>query len=143
MIVIAFLVFLILQAVALLHLGWAFGMSWPAESREMLSAAVVGRPESCQMPPRWLTIMAAMGISLAGWVALWGAGWFGPEILDGLRGWALGAAAVIFALRGGMSYLPFGPLQASVEPFRTLDIRYFSPLCLALALGYLLILPGR
>ncbi len=143
MIVVILFVFLTLQAVALLHLGWAFGMSWPAASRDALGAMVVGVPEGTPMPSRGLTILVAMGISAAGWLAPWGAGWFSLGGLDGLRLWALLGAVAIFALRGGLTYMPFGPLQASVEPFRSLDMRFFAPLCLVLALGYLAILLGR
>ncbi len=143
MIVVILFVFLTLQAVAFIHLGWAFGMSWPAASRDALGAMVVGVPEGTPMPSRGLTILVAMGISAAGWLALWGAGWFSLGGLDGLRPWALAAAGVIFTLRGVMTYLPFGPLQASVEPFRSLDRLYFAPLIWLLAAGFWLLLVKR
>ncbi len=143
MMVVAASVFSLLQAVALLHLAWAIGLSWPARSREKLSATVIGLPEGSPMPPAWLTILVALGISLAGWLALWGGGWFSLGEFEPLRKWGVGAGAVVFALRGGMTYMPFGPLQASAEPFRTLDSRFFAPLCLILAIGYLLLWLGR
>ena len=38
------------------------------------------------------------------------------------------------------TFLPFGPLANTVEPFRTLDIRYYAPLILVIGLGYLALL---
>lgn len=132
---VAYGIFAVLAAVSTLHIGWAFGMAWPAKTRAGLSAMVVGTPEGSPMPPVWLTLAVAAGILALGVAALWGAG-----VVTGLaayRPWAMGAIAAVFALRGAATYLPIGPLQASVQPFRRLDRRYFAPLCLLLAAGYL------
>ncbi len=134
----AILVFLLLQVVALVHIGWAMGMSWPAESRDKLVALVIGLPEGTSMPSAGLTVAVAVAISMVGLGALWGAGWFSLGVLDRYKSWLLLGAAAVFLVRGVLTYMPFGPLQASVEPFRTLDLRYFAPLCFALALGYLI-----
>lgn len=142
MTLVAIAMFLVLQAVALVHVGWALGMRWPAKSRAALSATVIGVPEGTPMPPAWLTLGVAVGISLLGCVALWGGGVVSISVISGYRSWGLIGVAMIFGVRGIFTYLPFGALQASVEPFRSLDRRYFAPLCLALALGYLVIFTG-
>jgi drug/metabolite transporter (DMT)-like permease len=52
----------------------------------------------------------------------------------------LAVLAAIFLLRGVASYLPFGPIGDTVEPFRTLNIRYYGPLILSIGVGYLSLL---
>lgn len=136
---ISFAVFAVLQLVSLMHLGWAFGMAWPAKQRAALPAMVVGLPEGTPMPSPILTVVVAVAISCSGWVALWGAGVIGLPAIEGMQGWALLGTAAVFGLRGVATYLPFGPLRASVEPFRTLDLHYFAPLCLLLGTGFLVI----
>ena len=139
MAMIAVMVFLVLEVVALVHICWALGMSWPAEKREQLGAMVVGTPIGVAMPPAWLTLLVAIGISLLGGVSLWGVRWFSLGMLDIMRRPVLLAATFVFCVRGVATYAPFGILQASAEPFRTLDKRYFAPLCLLLAIGYVAI----
>ncbi|VAW23903.1 hypothetical protein MNBD_ALPHA11-1586 [hydrothermal vent metagenome] len=43
---------------------------------------------------------------------------------------------LIFTIRGFITYLPNGPLSATVEPFQSLNFIYFSPLILAIGAGY-------
>ncbi len=100
---------------------------------------VVGTPKETPMPSPMLTVVVAVAISGLGVPALWGAGVVFPQSYQGFKGWAMLGEAAIFGLRGMATYLPFGPLQASVEPFRTLDRRYFAPLCLLLSTGFLAI----
>ncbi len=136
---ISYVIFTVLAVVSIVHIGWAFGMAWPAKSRAELPAMVAGVPNSNPMPPAALTLIVAAGIFGFGIAAIWGVGMISLGALDPYRGWVLLTITAIFALRGVATYLPFGPLQASVQPFRTLDLRYFAPLCLLLAAGYLLI----
>ncbi len=139
MALISYAIFGILFAVSIVHIGWAFGMVWPAKTRADLVATVVGAPNGSPMPPTWLTLLVAVAIFGLGVLALWGAGVVLFAALEAYKGWVLLSIVVVFALRGALTYMPFGPLQASVEPFRTLDLRYFAPLCLLLAAGYLAI----
>lgn len=132
-------IFCILSAVVVVHLGWGFGMVWPAKSHAELGPMVVGTQAGVPMPSTALTLVVAAAIFGVALVAPWGAGAFSLGVLDGFKNWVLLAAIAVFGLRGVASYLPFGPLQASAAPFRTLDRRYFAPLCLLLAAGYLAI----
>lgn len=134
---ISFAIFIVLQLIALVHFGWAFGMAWPAKHREALPMMVVGLPEGTPMPAPAVTVLVAIAISSLGMVALWGAGVANIGAFEGVKGWALICVAAIFGMRGVMTYLPFGPLKAAVQPFRSLDLRFFGPLCLMLATGYL------
>ena len=136
---ISWIIFLVLGLIALVHFGWAFGMAWPAKQRELLVETVVGLPRGAPMPSAALTVIVAIAIMVLGVIALWGAGVISVPVNTNGKSWVLLGAAAIFGLRGTASYLPFGPLQASVDPFRTLDLRYFAPLCLLLASGYIAI----
>ncbi len=138
--VVALFMFLLLQGVALVHVGWGLGMRWPAKSRGELVAMVVGLPAGTPMPPLWLTLLVALGISGIGIAALWGAGWFSLGWLEGWKRWILAAIVLVFALRGGATYVPFGALHAAVEPFRSLDRLYFAPMILLIAVGFLWLL---
>ena len=139
MIIISIILFTILTIVSLLHVGWAFGMAWPAKTRAALPAVVVGTPVGSFMPSTPLTLFVAAAIFGLGVAALWGAGVLSFGVLNAHRSWVLFLIMSVFFLRGVLTYMPFGPLQAAVQPFRTLDFRYFAPLCLLLAAGYLTI----
>ncbi len=136
---ISFAIFIVLLLVSLLHLSWAFGLAWPAKTRVDLGAMVVGTPKGVPMPSSGLTVLVAIFIFGLGLAALWGANMFSLGRIDGLKIWVLPAIITVFSVRGATSYLPFGPLQSSAEPFRSLDRHYFAPLCLLLAAGYLTI----
>ncbi len=92
------------------------------------------------MPGLLLTLVVAGGIAAAGVVALWGGGALALQLPVWMRTASLAVLAAIFLLRGIASYLPFGPLSDTVEPFRTLDMRYYAPLILVIGLGYLALL---
>ena len=142
MILIASLIFTILLITSLIHVGWAFGMVWPAKDEQGLIQTVIGHPDVRKMPSRNLTLAVAGGIAAAGLFGLWGAdivtlplpGWMKTLTLLGLTG--------IFVLRGLSSYVTQGPLGKRIEPFVTLDRRYFAPLCLLLGAGFLALFLG-
>jgi len=142
MVLISWIIFLILSVVSGVHIGWAFGMAWPAHSRAKLGSVVAGVAEGKPMPPAWLTFIVALAIFGLGAAALWGAGVISVSTLGAYKGWVLISITIVFFARGVLTYLPFGPLQAAVQPFRTLDLRYFAPLCLLLAAGYVTIYLG-
>ena len=136
---IALLIFLPLEAVALFHLYWAYGGLWPGQSEAQLVERVVG-VEHGQMPPRGLTMIVALGIALAG---LWPALYLAlipsplPRWLIGVGMWSL---AGIFLARGAVTYVPgVWPVPRDL-PFYRLNRRYFSPLILAIGVGYLSLL---
>lgn len=131
---------LILTATAIVHIAWGFGALWPAKDKQTLINTVIGGKGMTQMPGFWLTMSVAAGIGAAGIFALWGAQVITLPLPEWMRLTSLIVLTAIFLLRGISCYLPFGPLQNSVEPFRTLDKRYYSPLILMIGAGYLAIL---
>ncbi len=130
----------ILSATAILHVVWALGAHWPAKDEQTLINTVIGGKNMTKMPGFWLTLSVAFGIAAAGIFALWGAQVVTLPLPEWMRLTSLIVLSAIFLLRGVSSYLPFGPFQNSVEPFRTLDTRYYAPLILMLGVGYLAIL---
>jgi hypothetical protein len=135
----------ILGAIAALHLYWATGGLWPGRSPQGLIDAVIGMPQRNEMPPVWLT--ALVGVALGGLAML-------PLIIApvfwnvfvslGLPlGMLWGAmilgffAALLFITRGIAGYLPFWRRIHSAEPFATLDVVLYSPLCLLLGLAFI------
>ncbi len=129
----------ILGATALLHVYWAAGGLWPARSEAELVARVIGASAD-KMPPRWLTFAVAVLIALAG---LWPFVFLGmvslpvPEWLVTRGMWGL---CGIFLLRGAVTYVPGLWQGPDRVPFFRLNRRYFSPLILAIGLGYLVLL---
>ena len=137
MIQISILIFVILTATAGIHVLWGVGSTWPLRDKQALVNAVVGAKGMTQMPAAWLTLMVAGGVAAAAVIALWGAGVVGLPLPAWVRPTSLAVLAAIFLLRGMVSYLPFGPIADTVEPFRSLDMRYYAPLILLIGGGYL------
>lgn len=137
---ISILIFFVLVATAGIHVLWGLGKTWPMRSKQELINAVVGSKGLTRMPSMGLTLMVAVGIAAAGVFALWGGGVVELPLPLWMRKASLAVLAVIFLLRGAVTYLQFGPITNTVEPFRTLNMRYYSPLILAIGIGYLVLL---
>lgn len=137
---IAILIFLVLSVTAGLHVLWGLGSTWPLRDKQALINTVVGTKGMRQMPAAWLTLMVAVGIAAAAVLALWGGGVIELPLPMWMRTTSLAVLAVIFLLRGMVSYLPFGPIADTAEPFHTLDMRYYAPLILAIGSGYFVLL---
>ena len=132
----------ILGAIAALHLYWAAGGLWPGRSPRGLIDAVIGNPRRSEMPPAWLT--AFVGVALAGIATL-------PLIIAPFFWIPLGLpfaviwraldvafwVALVFIARGIAGYLPFWRRIHSAEPFASLDVFLYSPLCLLLGLAFI------
>ncbi len=133
----AYFIAFTLSFVSLLHVAWAFGVCWPADNEQMLIKTVIGHPNVKKMPSRSLTLCVAFGIALAGLVALVG----GHIVNIPAPNWMVESALIllilIFVGRGLSSYLIDGPLGKRIEPFATLDRRYFAPLCLIICACYI------
>lgn len=134
--------FILLCAIAALHAYWGLGGLWPGSTEQELIDTVVGVPGMTEMFSGPVTFAVAGLIFAAGLVALsarampFGPAWFAR----------LGTAVltVIFLGRGIMGYVtPRLGIEQS-EPFQTLDLWLYSPLCLAIGLGFaLLAVRGR
>ncbi len=139
-----------LGAAALVHAGWATGMSWPGENRDALADLVVGvRP----FPSAPLTLgvvgLIGLGIGLVRHESkeVEGRGLRQldsnvetppmtlPEpLVSRLLRWSAWAVPAVLAARGVgglvVSALEIGP---AADVFRHWDLRFYSPLCLVLA----------
>lgn len=126
---------IVLLAIAALHVLWALGVWWPAASEAGLAHAVAGFRGANRMPGAAPAVVVAVLLTGA---ALWP--WVGPALGRGLYRAGLVALALVFAGRGVAAWLPAWRRLTPVEPFATLDRRYFGPLCLLLGAGFALIL---
>ena len=134
--ILALVISAILMVIALVHLYWAMGGYWPAKDEDGLARTVVGnsagpKDQPYTMPARWLTLLIAILIFIAAFFPLMWAGFFVPyplhPVIVMLGMWAL---ASIFILRGVAGMLPFFDQFSPAEPFRSLNRKYYSPLCL-------------
>lgn len=129
--------FAVLTLIAALHVYWGFGGLWPANSERALINTVVGSPRARAMPALAPTLVVAGLIFLAGVFGLLAGGVI-PGVVHVLARIAAGVLAVIFIGRGVVGWaIDLGVIQADVtEPFRTLDLWFYSPLCFGLGAAF-------
>jgi hypothetical protein len=136
---IALAIFLLLAAIAGIHVAWGTGVRWPRKTEAELVSTVIGH-RSDKMPTPNQCYLAALAIFIPGAIAMMLAGlvqtplppW--PVLLAGA------AAALVFAGRGIAGYVPAWRARHPREPFASLDRHYYSPLCLLLAAGLVVLL---
>ncbi len=133
---ISIVVALVLFIISALHLLWASGSAWPCSDRQSLLRTVVGHPDIKRFPSAPLTTAVALAIAFAAIIALWAGGAITLPLPLWIRTTGLVVLAAVFLLRGASSYTPRRVWGTPVEPFATLDIRCFAPLCLALGAGF-------
>ncbi len=133
------LMFVLLLAVAFAHLLWATGNSWPIRDQALLARTVSGRPGLTRVL-RLRALVIALATLLAGIAALA----LADETGGGAGLTTIGILlALVFAARGVLGYTSWWKERTPVEPFRSLDARNYSPLCLALALGFVILVLMR
>jgi hypothetical protein len=128
--VLALLTAIVLLLVGALHVVWMFS-PWPLRTREEFARRVVDVPvEKLPTPPLTAVVALLLGvagylvIARAGLVAVVGPGWL-PAV-------GTGGVAAVLALRGAGGLVM--STRRSTE-FARLDRRYYSPLCLVLAVS--------
>ncbi|MDP1839032.1 MAG: DUF3995 domain-containing protein [Reyranella sp.] len=137
-IVLAFLLFVGVGAISVVHALWGLGSTWPEANEEALARGVVGNGRK-RMPPPWQCFAVAI---LLGLVALWP--WYvlgrssEPAVLTGTF-----AIAGAFVARGWAGYSPRWRSIFYDEPFARRDKRYYSPYSLLLGVSYLALLAGE
>lgn len=135
MIPLAVLLSLILLAIAGLHAYWGSGGLWPEKSEAELARAVVGDGRS-RMPPAWAAYAVAIALTV---VAVWP--WLivtRPQNVVVIVGAVV--IAGVFFVRGSAGYSPRWRARFRVEPFATRDARFYSPLCMVIATGFMALL---
>ncbi len=124
----------ILLGIAFLHLLWAIGFWFPIREEQSLAKAVVGSSGVSKMPGAIPCALVAVALTFAAIL---------PQQADfPFRDLLMSLIAAIFILRGIAAYFPMWRALVPEEPFATLDRRYYGPLCLALGIGYLILVLG-
>lgn len=130
---VASLTFVPLLMVAVAHLMWALGKTWPIRNETLLAQTVVGRPGITKMPNRGLSLIVSLLILSIGLVALS----LADKVSGGIGLTRIGALfALIFIARGVAAYTPAWRSRFPTEPFATLDRRNYAPLCFWIGVGF-------
>ncbi|MDF2798983.1 MAG: hypothetical protein K0R85_1727 [Devosia sp.] len=133
---IAALMFIPLLAASFAHLLWSFGATWPIRNEQLLAQTVIGTPGVTRMPSRLVSLAVAIGTLAAGIVAL--------ALADHDSGGAtltlVGAlCAIPFLARGALGYTARWAERTPEPSFRFNDRRVYSPLCLFIGIGFLVL----
>ena len=131
----------ILAGIAALHALWGLGATFPAAHARSLALLVVGRPllpppAACFMVAAFVGALALLPALALGWIAA-------PSWPARLAGWACWAGAALFLARGVGGYLPAFERMFPLEPFHSLNRIAYSPLCLLLALLFVIVARAR
>ena len=134
--IIASLVCVALLTVSLAHFLWAFGRRWPIRDRALLARTVIGRPGVDTMPAWYVSLLIAV-FTLACAV-------FALALADHDSGGTTMSLialvpGVLFLARGIAGYLPAWRQTHPEEPFHTNDLRVYSPLCLIVGIGFIVL----
>lgn len=119
----------VMLVVAALHLLWAIGYWLPIRDETALARAVVGAKGIEKMPGAVPCALVVVALLFAVWCLWW------PQGV--VRALAVGAISTVFLVRGAVAYTGFWRKLTPVEPFATLDRRYYAPLCLAIGFGFI------
>lgn len=126
--IIASLLSVVLIPVAVLHVLWGIGFWFPIEDEAQLVRTVAGFAEAKEMPGPVACSLVAVALFMAVTCLWWQPGPF--------RFLALCVIGAVFLARGAAAFTPFWRKLTPVEPFATLDRKYYGPLCLAVGLGF-------
>lgn len=130
----------VLLALAGLHAYWGFGGVWPGNDPASCARTVAGFRGITKMPGPGASFAVAGALALVAFFALNRAGAVAqpfPPVLVTLG--TLGAA-MVFLGRGVAGFTPAWRRLTPEQPFATLDVRYYSPLCLAIGAGLVVLL---
>jgi hypothetical protein len=132
----------VLLAIGALHFYWGVGGRWPGHDDASLVSIVAGAKSG-----RMYGFAACAAVAFAFALAAAIVAARHSSIMSGGFGWIITAGYVVlilvFALRGLAPY--FTPIfeYARGTPFFDLNRLYFAPLCLIIAAGLALNVPGR
>ncbi len=133
---VAALAFVPLLAIAIAHFIWSLGGTWPIRDEALLAKTVTGFPDRTRMPPRLASFGVAVAVLAAGIIALS----LADRSAGGLWLSALGVlVGLVFLARGFAGYTAWFAKFTPEQPFRSLDRKIYSPLCLALGAGFLVL----
>ncbi|WDR03869.1 DUF3995 domain-containing protein [Devosia algicola] len=130
---IAALMFVPLLAVALAHLLWSMGRTWPIRDEKLLAQTVTGFENVERMPPKLASLAVAIITMASGIAALSLADHDSGGVWLTLLGVPL---AAVFITRGAIGYTKRWADKTPHLSFRYNDRRVYSPLCLLLGAGF-------
>jgi hypothetical protein len=125
--------FIALFAIAIAHVLWGFGRTWPLRDEKLLAQTVVGTAGVERMPPR----LASLGVGIFAMAA----GIFALALADHDSGGTWMSIAgigcgLLFLARGVAGYTGWWAAQTPEPNFRFNDRRVYSPVCIFLGLGF-------
>ena len=123
-----------LALIGALHVVWAF-TPWPLATRESLARNVVGRPDGTLPLGLFIpaTFAVAGALAAAAYLVAAEAGVLRAVLPESLITLGVWGVAVVLLGRGAWGLVESGLRRgAAPETYRRLDLRYYSPLCLAL-----------
>lgn len=127
--------FIALFAIAIAHLLWGFGRTWPIRDQKLLAQTVVGTA-GVERVPRLPSLGVGIFALAAGVFALALADHdSGGQTMD-MFGIGLG---LLFLARGIAGYTAWWAAQTPEPSFRFNDRRVYSPVCLFLGLGFVVL----
>lgn len=135
----ASVLFFLLITVALAHLLWAFGSPWPVRDPKLLAATITGR-EGVDRVPRLASFGVALLVLLASVVGTALADLDSGGLPLTLAGLAFG---LLFGVRGVLGYTAGWRRRHAQPPFPELDRKFYSPLCLVVAVCFLVLVAMR
>ena len=133
------LIFIPLLAISIVHLMWTFGSTYPTKSEKALAQTVAGFKGIEKMPPRLASLAVSIATLFAG---IWALSMADPAPNTTLT---LGGAilSLIFLARGIFGYTKKWQTITPEEPFRAMDRKIYSPLCIGLGLGFAFLVVWR
>ena len=133
MIALAAALTLVLAVIAALHAYWGFGGVWPGRDAADCARRVGGFRGARTMPSP-APSFAVAAIAVAASIPLIMLGPLGTaSSLPALAGLAV---ALVFLARGIAGFTPAWRRLTPEQPFASLDVRFYSPLCLAIGCGF-------
>jgi hypothetical protein len=129
----------VLAALAGIHLYWAAGGVWPGTDQKSCARAVAGFRGIDRMPPPPAGVAVALALFAAAGLALVLSGRPGSTPAASLL-LLLGVGAAFVFLGRGIAGFTLAWRRLTPEmPFARNDVRWFSPLCLAIGAGFALL----
>jgi hypothetical protein len=115
----------LLASLALVHLGWALGVTWPARDRESLALAIIGRPVR---PSAFACVLVAACLSGMIWL-----------LVVPNPAWVRLIIAAIFIARGTLGFVePMVRSEIIGTPYLSYSRFMYTPLALAIGIAVLL-----
>jgi len=135
----ASILFLCLLVVAIAYFLWAIGSKYPIRDPHLVARTIDGRPGVER-----LSRLSAFGVAVFALIAAVIGTALGDLDSGGMALTIAGAVVgLLFAVRGILGYTPAWRASHPVEPFASLDRRYYSPLCLVVAACFAILVITR